>query len=257
MDSDKLRSLFDLSGRVAIVTGGTRGIGWAIAETFVAAGAAVVITGRKAESCAAAEERLRQMGGAALGVPAHMGDLEAVSGLVDQAAGAFGRIDIVVNNAAISIGQPIGGLTAEAWAKSYDVNLRGPVFLVQEALDHLKASPAASVINVLTAGAFLSSPGLSTYTATKSALLAYTRSMAAELAPHGIRVNALAPGAFDTDMVRNTGPESQERMARASHLGRIAHPDEIAGPALLLASDAGSFITGQVIMPDGGLVAPR
>ena len=257
MDSDKLRSLFDLSDRVAIITGGTRGIGWAIAETFAAAGAAVVVTGRKAESCAAAAERVRQAGGTALGVPAHMGDLDAISNLVEQTARAYGRIDIIVNNAAISIGQPIGGVTTEAWAKSYDVNVRGPVFLVQEALDHLKASPAASVINVLTAGAFLSSPGLSTYAATKSALLAYTRSMAAELAPHGIRVNALAPGTVDTDMVRNTGPENQGRMARASLLGRIAHPDEIAGPALLLASDAGSYITGQVISPDGGLVVPR
>lgn len=257
MDSDKLRSLFDLSGRVAVITGGTRGIGWAIAETFATAGAAVVVTGRKAESVAAAAERLRQAGSTALGVPAHMGDLDAISDLVELTARTYGRIDIIVNNAGISIGQPIGGLTTEAWSKSYDVNVRGPVFLVQAALSHLKASPAASVINVLTAGAFLSSPGLGTYTATKAALLAYTRSMAAELAPHAIRVNALAPGTVDTDMVRNTRPEDQERMARASLLRRLAHPDEIAGPALLLASDAGSYLTGQLIITDGGLVVPR
>ncbi len=257
MDAEKLRTLFDLTGRVAVITGGTRGIGRAIAEGFVAAGATVVVASRKADACAETEKHLRAMGGEALGVPAHVGDLADVRTLVERTVDAYGRLDIIVNNAATGLGQPIGSMTEAAMAKSFDVNLRGPVFLVQEALEHLKASPSAAIINMLTAGAFLHTPWLSTYAATKAALLAYTRAMAAELAPHGIRANALAPGAVDTDMVRATGPRSQEQMAKANHLRRIADADELVGPALLLASDAGSYITGQVLLVDGGLVVAR
>ncbi|MBL7496398.1 SDR family oxidoreductase [Frankia sp. CNm7] len=257
MDAEKLRSLFDLTGRVAIITGGTRGIGRAIAEGFVAAGATVVVASRKPAACAETEAHLRAMGGEALGVPTHVGDLDALHALVDRAAQTFGRIDIVVNDAATGLAQPLGAMTADAWAKSFDVNLRGPVFLVQEALPYLTESPAASVINVVSAGAFLHSPAVSMYAAAKAALVAFTRSMAAEYASRGIRVNALAPGTVDTDMVRATTPEAQERMARASHLARAAHPDEMVGPALLMASDAGSFMTGQVVLADGGLVVAR
>jgi len=137
------------------------------------------------------------------------------------------------------------------------VNLRGPVFLVQAALPHLRESPAAAVINVISAGAFLPSPFIATYGATKAALLSFTRSMAEEFAPLGIRVNALAPGAVDTEMMRKNTPEAQEQMAQASFQGRMARPDEIAGPALFLASDAASFVTGQVLIADGGLVPAR
>jgi len=132
--------------------------------------------------------------------------------------------------------------------------LRGPVFLVQSALEALTASPCAAVINVISAGAFLFSPAVAMYAAAKAALMSYTRSMAADFAPRGIRVNALAPGAVDTDMVRATGPEAQAGMARASLQKRIASPDEMVGPALFLASDAASFVTGQVLIADGGLV---
>ncbi|CAO5248388.1 SDR family NAD(P)-dependent oxidoreductase [Frankia sp. AgKG'84/4] len=257
MDAEKLRTLFDLTGRVAVITGGTRGIGRAIAEGFVAAGATVVVASRKADACAETEKHLRAMGGEALGVPAHVGDLADVRTLVERTVEAYGRLDIIVNNAATGLGQPIGSMTEAAMAKSFDVNTRGPVFLVQEALEHLKASPSAAIINVLSAGAFLHTPWLSTYAATKAALLAYTRAMAAELAQYGIRANALTPGAVDTDMVRATGTQSQERMANASHLRRIADADELVGPALLLASDAGSYITGQVLLVDGGLVVAR
>lgn len=257
MDAEKLRTLFDLTGRVAVITGGTRGIGRAIAEGFVAAGATVVVASRKAQACAETEEHLRAMGGETLGVPTHVGEVADLRALVERTVAAYGRLDIVVNNAATGLGQPIGAFTEAAMAKSFEVNLRGPVFLVQEALEHLKASPAASIINLLTAGAFLHTPWLSTYAATKAGLLAYTRAMAAELAPHGIRANALAPGAVDTDMVRNTPQAAQDAMIRANHLRRLAHPDELVGPALLLASDAGSYLTGQVLLVDGGLVVAR
>lgn len=254
MDREKLQSLFDLSGRVAIVTGGTRGIGRAIAEGFVAAGAGVVVASRKAEACAETEEALTGMGGDALGVPTHLGDLEGLRPLVERTVERFGRLDIVVNNAATALREDLGRFTPEAFAKSLDVNLRGPVFLVQEALPYLKDSPSAAVVNVLSAGAFLFSAFTATYSAAKAGLYSFTRSMAAEFAPLGIRVNALAPGTVDTDMVRNNTPEAQERMAKAAYLRRAAHPDEMVGPALFLASDASSFVTGQVLLADGGLV---
>ncbi len=253
MDRERLRGLFDLTGRVAIVTGGTRGIGFAIAEGLLAAGAKVVVASRKADACAETEAQLSSVG-EVLGVPTHLGDLDAVGALVDRSVARFGRLDIVVNNAANALAQPLGHFTPEAWSKSYDVNLRGPVFLVQAALPHLMESPGASVINVISAGAFLFSARVAMYAGAKAALMSFTRSMAAEFAEHGIRVNALAPGTVNTDMVRNNPPEAQERMANASLQRRAADPDEMVGPAVFLASDASSFMTGQVLIVDGGLV---
>ena len=253
MDRRKLQLLFDMTGRVVIVTGGTRGIGRALAEGYVAAGAKVVVASRKPDACRETEERLRALGGEALGVPTHLGDLDALSVLVRRTVETFGRIDVVVNNAATALALPLGQLTAEAWAKSNDVNLRGPVFLVQEALPWLKES-RGNVLNVLSGAAFMFSASVSMYAGAKAALLAYTRSMAAEFAPFGIRVNALAPGTTDTDMVRANPPQQVELMASIQLLKRMADPDEMVGPALLLTSDAGSFITGQSLCVDGGMV---
>jgi NAD(P)-dependent dehydrogenase (short-subunit alcohol dehydrogenase family) len=253
VDRDQLRALHDLSGRVAIVTGGTRGIGFAIAEGFAAAGATVVVGSRKPEACAATEAHLRQMGVDALGVPTHMGDVDSINGLVDRTVEEYGRVDIVVNNAANALTLPFGHLTQEAWAKSLDTNLRGPVFLVERALPHLAATGNAAILNVISAGAFLFAANTAMYSAAKAGLMAMTRSMAASFAEQGIRVNALAPGTVDTDMVRNNPPEAVESMSKAAFMRRAAHADEMVGPALLLCSDAGSFITGQVIIADGGL----
>jgi NAD(P)-dependent dehydrogenase (short-subunit alcohol dehydrogenase family) len=255
MDRDRLRKLFDLTGRVAIVTGGTRGIGRAVAEGFVAAGARVVVASRKPEACAETEKHLTALGGEALGVPTHLGEIAALRPLVERTVDRFGRIDIVVNNAANALRQDLGAFTVEAWEKSFAVNLRGPVFLVQEALPHLEKSPNPAVVNVISAAAFLFSPFQAMYGAGKAALLHFTRSMAADFAGRGIRVNALAPGTVDTDMVRNNTPEMQKLMAGASLMGRTADPDEMVGPVLFLASDAASFVTGQVLIADGGLVS--
>ncbi|MDQ1520213.1 MAG: hypothetical protein QOI55_1286, partial [Actinomycetota bacterium] len=243
MDKAKLAQQFDLTGRVAIVTGGTRGIGRAVAEGFVAAGASVVVGSRKPEAVAETEAHLRDMGGDALGVPTHMGDLDALRALVDRTVERFGGIDIVVNNAANALTQPLGQFTPEAWAKSFDVNLRGPVFLVQEALPHLERSGHGAVVNVISAGAFLFSANVAMYAAAKAGMMSFTRAMASDFAPRGIRVNALAPGTVDTDMVRANTPEMQRAMAAASILGRAASPDEMVGPVLFLASDASSFMT--------------
>jgi NAD(P)-dependent dehydrogenase (short-subunit alcohol dehydrogenase family) len=254
VNREQYSKLFDLTDRVAIVTGGTRGIGRSLAEGLVCAGAKVVVASRKADACAETEAHLVAMGGEALGIPTHMGDLDGLSALVDATVDRFGRLDIVINNAATSLAMPLGEFSVEGWNKSYDVNLRGPVFLVQYALPHLVASPHAAVVNVISAGAFLASPQVSMYSGAKAALMAFTRAMAKEWAPLGIRVNALAPGTIDTDMVRNNPPEAQARMAAASPMNRAAHPDEMIGPVMFLVSDAGSFMTGQVVLADGGMV---
>jgi NAD(P)-dependent dehydrogenase (short-subunit alcohol dehydrogenase family) len=256
VDRATLQQLFDMSGRVVVVTGGTRGIGLALAEGFVAAGAKVVVASRKPDACKAAADHLRELGGEAVGVPTHLGALEDLDVLVARTVDAFGAIDVVVNNAANALAQPLAEQTPEAWAKSFDVNLRGPVFLVQKALPHLIASPSAAILNIVSVGAFMFSSRVAMYAAGKAALLSFTRSMAAEFAPHGIRVNALAPGSTDTDMTRANPPEFRASMASSSLQKRIADPAEMIGPALLLTSDAGSFITGQVLIADGGVV-PR
>lgn len=253
MDAEKLRSLFDLTGRSVIVTGGTRGIGRAIAEGMVAAGAKVAVASRKPEACEETAEHLRSMGGEAIGVATHMGDVDALAALVDATTEAFGGVDVVINNAANALAQPVGEYTVDAWEKSLAVNLRGPVFLTQAALPHLKASPHASVVNLVSPAAYMFSSFMSMYGVGKAGLLAATRSAAAELAPHGIRVNAVAPGTIATDMVKANPPEMQQVMQDAALLKRMGSPDEMVGPVLLLASDAGSFMTGQVLVADGGM----
>ena len=254
MDREQLSTLFDLTGRVAIVTGGTRGIGRAIAEGFAAAGAKVVVASRKAEACAETQAHLEAMGAEALGVATNMSSLEDVEALVQATVDRFGAVDIIVNNAANALTQPLGQFTPEAWQKSYDANLRGPVFLVQYALPWLTESPHASVINVISAGAFLAAPNVAMYSGAKAGLMAFTRAMGSDYAKLGIRVNALAPGTVDTDMVRNNPLEVQQSMANAAPMKRAAHPDEMVGPAIFLASDASSFVTSQVVLADGGLI---
>ncbi len=255
MDRQGFEKLFDLTGRVAIVTGGSRGIGRAIAEGYALAGAKVVIASRKLESCQATVAAIERAGGEALAVATHMGELAQLEALAKRTLDHYGRIDILVNNAANALAQPFRQMTPEAWEKSLAVNLRGPVFLTQYCLPGLDRSEHASVINVSSAGAFLFSAYTHMYAAAKAGMLAYVRSLAAELAPR-IRVNGIAPGTIDTDMVRNNTPEAQAQMAAAALLKRAAHPDEVVGLALYLASDASSFVTGATFSIDGGLV-PR
>ena len=253
MDRTELLNQFDLTGRTAIVTGGSRGIGRAIAGGFAALGANVVIASRKGDACTAAAEEINAAGGSAVGVAAHLGHLEDGPVVVEAAVDAFGGIDIVVNNAANALAQPLGGITPEAWEKSFSTNVRGPVFLVQEAIPHLRASAHPAIINMVTAGIYTGGGWMSMYLAAKSAMAFFTRSMAMELAGDNIRVNAIAPGTVATDMVRNNPDEVQQAMVDAQLIKRMADPDEMVPAAAFLASDASSFMTGQVMVLDGGM----
>lgn len=252
MDRQTLLDRFDLTDRVVIVTGGSRGIGRAIVDGFASLGAKVVVASRKADLCDRAVAEVEAAGGTALAVPTHVGDLGALAHLVERTVDAFGGIDVVVNNAANPLTQPIGAITPEAWQKSTDANVRAGLFLVQEALAHLEASDHASVIHIVSCGIFTSGHGMAMYLAGKSALLSLTRSMAAELASRSIRVNALAPGVIDTDMVRGNSPEFQQLMIAGQPMGRMGRPDEMVPAALFLASEASSFMTGQCLVVDGG-----
>jgi NAD(P)-dependent dehydrogenase (short-subunit alcohol dehydrogenase family) len=250
---DEILQQFDLTGRVAIVTGGSRGIGRAIAQTYAACGASVVIASRKADACDDTAASIRAEGGNAIAVPTHCGRVDELAALVERTHAELGAVDIVVNNAANALGLPIGAITPDAWEASYGVNLRGPLFLVQHALPHLAASGRGAVVNVISAGAFTHGTYLSMYTSAKAAVLQLTRAMAAELVGRGIRANALAPGTTDTDMVRNNDEATQRRMTDAALIKRMASPEEIANGALFLASDASSFMTGQCLVVDGGM----
>jgi NAD(P)-dependent dehydrogenase (short-subunit alcohol dehydrogenase family) len=252
VDRTSFDRLFDMTGRTVIVTGGTRGIGLALAEGFVLAGANVVVASRKPDACEAAAEHLRSLGGHAIGVPAHAGSLDDLDVLVERTVAEFGGIDVVVNNAANALAQPLGEMAPEAMSKSFEVNLRGPVFLVQKALPHLKKSEHAAVLNMISVGAFNFAADMSIYVSGKAALLSYTRSMAAAFVRDGIRVNALAPGPVDTDMMRNNPQQAIDGMVGGTLMKRLANPDEMVGAALLLCSGAGSYITGTVVIVDGG-----
>ncbi|MFZ0713796.1 SDR family NAD(P)-dependent oxidoreductase [Mycobacterium sp.] len=243
-----------MSGRVAIVTGGTSGIGLAIAEGLVDAGAKVVIGSRNASICASTAVALTHRGGHVIALPVDMADLDAGPALVAAALDNFGRLDIVVNNAATASGPRHGHITPEAFAEVYDVDVRGPLFLVQAALPSLKNAPAASIINVISQGAFMWANTMPLYASAKLALLSLTRSMAATFARDGIRVNALSPGPIETKMMRANSDRVQQFMVDSTLMRRVGDPREMVGPALFLASAASSFMTGQVLAIDSGMV---
>jgi NAD(P)-dependent dehydrogenase (short-subunit alcohol dehydrogenase family) len=242
----------DFCGLTVLITGGSRGIGSALARGFARSGASVVIGARDGERCQQVAAEIDAAGGKAVGTTLHLGDTQSVRQFVATAATHFGGVDVVVNNAATGLAEPIGSLTEGAWEKVFAVNLRGPVFLVEAAMPHLLESKAPSVLNVISPGAFMAAPTWAMYAASKAALLSFTRSTAAALGPNGIRVNAICPGPVETEIFRSNPSEVRDRLAAATALRRVAQPDEMVGPALFLSSSAASYITGEVLVVAGG-----
>ena len=255
MNRAQLRDRFDMTGRVVLVTGGTQGIGRALAEGYVCANAKVAVVSRNPANCKEAEQHLRDLGGEAIGFVADLGHLDDIARVVERTVDEFGGLDVLVNNAGTSGKQRVGSFTVEEWQRIFDMNVKVPVFLLQEAIPHLKKSGHGAVLNILTIAAFLNSREFPMYGSSKAALFAHTRAAAAELAQYGIRVNGLVPGPSRrrcSSQVDDTALVGQMAL-----LKRVAHPDEAVGPALLLTSDAGSFVTGQVLFVDGGHVVAR
>jgi NAD(P)-dependent dehydrogenase (short-subunit alcohol dehydrogenase family) len=241
---------FDLTGLTALVTGGSRGLGLEMVRAFARAGADVVIASRKAEACEAAAEEVRALGRRALPYACHVGQWEALDGLVEAAYGEMGKIDILVNNAGMSPLAPSSAETSEAlFDKVIDVNFKGPYRLTALVGSRMAAGEGGSIVNISSVGAIRPDPSFLPYAGAKAALNAITEGFAKEYAPK-VRVNAIMAGPFLTDIAKAWPAEQRERAHNA--LGRPGRPDEIVTAALYLASPRSSFTTGSVIRCDGG-----
>jgi NAD(P)-dependent dehydrogenase (short-subunit alcohol dehydrogenase family) len=250
-------NLFDLTGKVAIVTGGGRGLGRAIALGYADAGADVIVASRKLENCRDAAREIEAKGRRALAVGCHVGRPDQIEALVSAAYDAFDRVDIVVNNAAMSPGTMLHESSAELFQKTYATNTLGPMLLASRCAERMRATGGGAIVNVVTTGAFRPGAGLGLYCSSKAALHALTLVMAKEWAAWGVRVNEIAPGPFLTDMMGPgvANPDFTARMYDSMLIKRIADPSEIVGAALYLASDASGFATGTTVTVDGGISA--
>jgi NAD(P)-dependent dehydrogenase (short-subunit alcohol dehydrogenase family) len=251
-------SLFDLNGKVAIVTGSSRGIGRAIVERMAEHGAKVVVSSRNLQPCAevASAINARYGEGRALAFAANISAKEQLQRLVDATIGAFGRIDILVCNAASNPHYgPMHTITDEQLRKILENNIVSNHWLITLVAPGMIARKDGSIIIMSSIGGFRGSPVIGTYCISKAADLQLARNLAVELGPHNVRVNCIAPGLIRTDFARALweDPETLNRRNAQTPLGRIGEADEIAGAAILLASRAGSFMTGQSIIIDGGV----
>jgi NAD(P)-dependent dehydrogenase (short-subunit alcohol dehydrogenase family) len=246
---------FDLSNKVAIVTGASRGIGEAIAKTFAGAGARVVLSSRKQESLERVAGEIQSAGGTALPLAAHTGDADAVRALVDRTIEEFGGVDILVNNAATN---PHFGpiLTAEEshWDKILDVNVKGYFRMVKACVDSMRARGGGKVINMASIAGRRPQPGMGIYCVSKAGVIMLTEVLAVELADFNIQVNAIAPGFIKTKFSSAiwSNPQINEAVMRTIPQKRMASPEELTGIALYLASPASNFTTGATFLIDGG-----
>jgi NAD(P)-dependent dehydrogenase (short-subunit alcohol dehydrogenase family) len=245
-----------LAGRVAIVTGGARGIGQAIALECAAEGASVVIADIDGERAAETAARIEALGGRALAVRTDVSAADSVTAMAGAALGRFGRIDVLVNNAAIVdvARQPSDLIPEEEWDRVMLVNVKGPWLCVRAVLPAMREQRGGKIINLSSDLILSGVPGLLHYVASKGALTAMTRSLARELGPDGICVNAVAPGLTTTDAAMTHGQEAAERSIRTRAIPRAQTPDDITGTVVFLASDASSFMTGQLLVVNGGSV---
>jgi len=247
-------STITLDDKVAIVTGASRGIGEAVAREFAKAGAKVVVASRKIEGLAAVAESI---GPQAFAVAAHTGKQDDCARLVSEAVAKFGKVDILVNNAATNphFG-PLVDIDEGAWDKTFEVNAKGYFWMTREVVKHLRSREApGSIINMASVAGIVASPLQGCYAMTKAAVISMTKTFAYELAANKIRVNAIAPGFVDTKFASAVLKNDTllEEVMRITPMKRYGQPEEIAGAALYLASDSASYLTGQAIVIDGGM----
>lgn len=241
--------LFDLSGKVALVTGGSRGLGLEMVRAFARAGAGIVVASRKLEACEAVAEEIRRLGRRALAVSVHAAKWDQIDQLIEAAYAEFGRIDILVNNAGMSPAVPSHEVTEQLFDSVLGLNFKGPFRLASQVAHRMKQAGGGVIINVSSSGALMPLPGVVAYSGAKAALNAMTVSMAREYGPE-VRVNTISAGPFLTDISKAWSPEARERADNA--LGRPGRPEEVVTTALYLASPMSSFTTGAIVRVDGG-----
>ena len=252
-----MQNLFDVSGKVALVTGGSRGIGEMIAEGYVRNGVRVYISARKAEACDQTAERLSEIG-ECISIPADLSTTEGLMGLVGTIRERESKLDILVNNAGATWGASFDEFPVNGWDKVMDINVKSPFFLSQQLIDLLVEAGShedpARIINIGSIdGLHVSELETYSYAASKSAIIHLTRMMAKNLARRHVTVNAVAPGPFESKMMAHTLATMKDSIVQGIPRGRIGEPSDMAGVASFLASKAGSYLNGVVIPVDGGL----
>jgi NAD(P)-dependent dehydrogenase (short-subunit alcohol dehydrogenase family) len=249
--------LFDLTGRVALVTGGSRGLGKAMATIFAESGAAVVISSRHEDELKAAAAAIRAASAVRVEyVATDMTRRDDVHRLADTALERMGKVDILVNNAGANLPQAIDQIRDEDWDRLVELNLTSCMILTRALAPGMKERRWGRIIHISSIMGLASTAGRNVYSATKSALLGLARASALDLGAYNITVNCIAPGPFATEMPMSIlSPEQQDALAARTAVNRWGRPEELAGPALLLASEAGSYITGTVLVVDGGALA--